>query len=241
MGGWIKLHRCLLNNPVVMRDSDYMSVWVWLLLRASRQDYPKLFGNKKIILKPGQLVTGRIEISETLHINQSKVYRILKWFESEHQLEMEVNNKGSLITIVNWELYQGGDDDSEQQMNNKRTSNEQQMNTIQEYKNNKNNNNANSGVRVQLEESFEDLYQRYRSLTNSSNGKGDAKKIYIDYCTKGYKGTKLNPEQIEEYFANYIQENQDQKEREGWSPRLKNIDTLMRHVTDYKGDANDNG
>lgn len=236
MGGWIKLHRCLLNNPVVMRDSDYMAVWVWLLLRASRQDYPKMFGNKKIILKPGQLVTGRIEISENLHINQSKVYRILKWYESEHQLEMEVNNKGSLITIVNWELYQGGDDDSEQQMNNKRTTNEQQMNTIQEDKNNKNN--ISSDLRSKLEEEFERIYKIY---PKKKNGKGKAKDIFVKWCTTGYvvngKRVKLTPDDIKQGMNNYA-EGKDWNDTTFW----KDIHRLMKEITDYIGDdGNDNG
>lgn len=237
MEGWIKLHRCLLHNPVVMKDADHIAVWVYLLLEATHQEYPKLFNGQKVVLQPGQLVTGRKMIAEKLGINESKVKRILLEFESDQQIDRQRGSKSSLISIKNWDKFQSDD----QQMTNKRPASDQQVTTLQEHKNNKKNNNIDSGVRVQLEESFEDLYQRYRSLTNSSNGKGDAKKIYIDYCTKGYKGTKLTPEQIEEYFANYIQENQDQKEREGWSPRLKNIDTLMRHITDYKGDENDNG
>lgn len=220
MGGWIKLHRCLLNNPVVMRDSDYMSVWVWLLLRASRQDYPKMFGNKKIILKPGQLVTGRIEISEKLHINQSKVYRILKWFESEHQLEMEVSNKGSLITIVNWELYQGGDDDSEQQMNSKRTSNEQQMNTIQEDKNNK------KSILLDFDKEFEALYKPYPR----KRGKAPAKKKFVAWITTGstYAGQryKFTIDEIFEAVNYYVETKEEWRE---W----KDFSTLMNQIPDF--------
>jgi hypothetical protein len=241
MEGWIKLHRCLLHNPLVMKDADYLAVWCYLLLKATHSDYSVMFGGKKIILKPGQYITGRKKLSSELHINESKIRRILNDYENDQQLNRQVTNKATLITIVNWELYQ----DLDGKVTNKRPTTEptsdQQVTTKQEGYKNKKNNNVDSGVRVQLEESFEDLYQRYRSLTNSSNGKGDAKKIYIDYCTKGYKGTKLTPEQIEECFANYIQENTEKREREGWAPPLKNIDTLMRHVTDYKGDENDNG
>lgn len=88
---------------------------------------------------------------------------------------------------------------------------------------------------------FENLYQRYHTLHKNSSGKGDARDIYIDYCTKGYKGKKLTPEQIEEYISNYVEENMQLKEKQGWAPSWKNIDTLMRHITDYKGDENDNG
>jgi len=140
MNGWIKLHRCLLHNPIVMKDADHLAVWCYLLLKATHKEHPALFGSKRITLMPGQLITGRIAIAKELNISQSKVYRILKCYENEHQLEIKVNNKGSLVTIVNWELYQGEDVESEQQVNNKRTTSEQQVNTKQECKNDKKDN-----------------------------------------------------------------------------------------------------
>ena len=32
MEGWIKLHRKMLDNPIVCKDSDYLAVWIYLLL-----------------------------------------------------------------------------------------------------------------------------------------------------------------------------------------------------------------
>ena len=55
--GWIKLHRKMLDNPIVMKDADHLAVWVFLLLHATHTDYPALFKGKKIMLHPGQLLT----------------------------------------------------------------------------------------------------------------------------------------------------------------------------------------
>ena len=115
--GWIKLHRKLLDNPVTMKDTDHLAVWIYLLLNASHNEHPALFKGEKITLKPGQLITGRKSIALALHIDESKVERILKSLKSEQQIEQQTSNKNRLISITNWEFYQQSEQQSEQQVN----------------------------------------------------------------------------------------------------------------------------
>lgn len=132
--GWIKVHRKMLQNPVVMKDADHLAVWVYLLLNATHDKWKTIFGGKKLTLKPGQLIVGRNKIASELHISPSKVYRVLNAFKSEHQIEQRTTPHGTLITICSWLEYQQGEQPNGQQMNNKRTTSEQQVNTIQECK-----------------------------------------------------------------------------------------------------------
>ena len=136
--GWIKLHRKLLDNPVTMKDTDHLAVWIYLLLNASHNEHPALFKDEKITLKPGQLITGRKSIALALHIDESKVERILKSLKSEQQIEQQTSSKNRLISITNWEFYQQSEQQNEQQVNNKRTTSEQQVNTNKNIKNDKN-------------------------------------------------------------------------------------------------------
>lgn len=136
--GWIKLHRKLLDNPVTMKDTDHLAVWIYLLLNASHNEHPVLFKGEKITLKPGQLITGRKSIALALHIDESKVERILKSLKSEQQIEQQTSSKNRLISIINWEFYQQSEQQIEQQVNNKRTTSEQQVNTNKNIKNDKN-------------------------------------------------------------------------------------------------------
>ena len=133
--GWIKLHRKLLDNPVTMKDTDHLAVWIYLLLNASHNEHPALFKGEKIMLKPGQLITGRKSIALALHIDESKVERILKSLKSEQQIEQQTSSKNRLISITNWEFYQQSEQQIEQQVNNKRTTSEQQVNTNKNIKN----------------------------------------------------------------------------------------------------------
>ena len=133
--GWIKLHRKVLDNPVVCRDSDHLAIWIYLLLNATHEDYETWFGGKKITLHPGQLVTGRKIIAKTLRISEAKTQRVLTCLENEHQIEQQTTTKGRVISLLNWSRYQDAEQQTEQQVNNKRTTTEQQVNTIQEHKN----------------------------------------------------------------------------------------------------------
>ena len=133
--GYVKIHRKLLNNPIVMKDCEHLAVWVYLLLNATHQDRNVLFKGKKIIIGPGQLITGRKSISSELQISESKVQRILNFFESEHQIEQQTSNKNRVITLTNWHKYQDNEHQNEQQLNNNRTTTEQQLNTNNNDKN----------------------------------------------------------------------------------------------------------
>lgn len=136
--GWIKLHRKLLDNPLVMKDSEHFQVWVYLLLKASHAEYPVFFGGEKINLLPGQLITGRKKIAADTGIDENKVFRILKALKTEQQIEQRVSNKNSLISIVRWYEYQNCEQQNAQQVNSNRTASEQRVNTNKNIKNNKN-------------------------------------------------------------------------------------------------------
>lgn len=129
MEGWICLHRKILENPVICKDSDYFSIFSYLLLSATHEERSVLFNNSTIILKKGQLITGRKKISDKFEISESKVQRVLKKLENEQVIEQQTTSKNRLITVLNWNRYQLREQQNEQQVNNKRTTNEQRVNT----------------------------------------------------------------------------------------------------------------
>lgn len=161
MEGWIKIHRKILENPIICKDSDYLAVWIYLLLNATHKEIPALFKGKKIILQKGQLITGRKSMSNQLKISESKIYRIINDFKSEQQIEQQTSNQNSLISILNWDKYQQieqqNEQQNEQQMNNERTTNEQRVNTNKNDKNVKNDKN-NVKEKNTKRKTFEDIF-----------------------------------------------------------------------------------
>lgn len=123
--GWIKLHRQILENPIVTKDAEHLAVWIYLLLNATHKDMPVLFGSKKIILHPGQLVTGYLKIASDLNISESKVRRIIKLFKSDEQVDARSCSQGTLISLLNWDKYQLCDEQNDERVPNEcRTSDE---------------------------------------------------------------------------------------------------------------------
>ena len=141
MEGWIKLHRKMLDNPIVCKDAETIAIWIYLLLNATHKEASAVFKGKKIDLQPGQLITGRKSMASKLKISESKIQRTLNCFESEHQIKQQMSNQNRLITILRWNEYQGGELHLEHQMNNERTTDEQPVNTNKNVKNDKNDNN----------------------------------------------------------------------------------------------------
>lgn len=140
--GWISLHRKILDNPIVCKDSDYYAVWSYLILSATHKEQTKLFKGNKITLKSGELITGRKKIAEKFKINESKVQRILKAFENEQMIEQQSSNQNRLIKVINYDTYQKIEQRNEQPVNNERTTDEQPVNT------NNNVNNVNTDNKV---------------------------------------------------------------------------------------------
>jgi len=131
--GWIKLHRKILENPI-FKNPDAFMLWVQLLLRANHKDGKFMLGNQVIDIKRGQIMTGRKSLSTYTGLSESKIERLLKCLEIEQQIEQQTFTKYRLISITNYNKYQG----VEQQVDNNRTTTEQQPNT------NKNDNNENN-------------------------------------------------------------------------------------------------
>lgn len=132
--GWISLHRKLMEKGYYNK-SQYVHLWVHLLLLASYKDKEFMTNGKIILLKEGQFVTGRKLLSQATGIPESTVEDILKLYENEQQIQQQKTTKYRLITIVNWVEHQYD--------NSKATAKQQQADTI-----NKDNKEKNRAVAI---------------------------------------------------------------------------------------------
>lgn len=133
--GWVKIYRKIQSKGYYKR-SEYVHLWLHLLLKANHRKVEFMWNGKLIIIKEGQLITGRKSLSLETGIPESTIERILKLLENEQQIEQEKTTKFRIITIINWKEYQG-----EQQADNKWTTNGQQADTNKNDNNNKNDKN----------------------------------------------------------------------------------------------------
>jgi hypothetical protein len=137
--GYIKLYRKILDNPI-SKKPEYCWLWCILLMKANHKETDIIFNGKKEKIKIGEFITGRKQLSLESGISESKIQRILKYLEIEHQIEQQTNNKFRRILIINYKQYQQSEQQNEQPVNNKRTTSEQPVNTNKNDNNEKNDN-----------------------------------------------------------------------------------------------------
>jgi hypothetical protein len=136
MEGAIWLHRQLLDSSVFASEKK-LKIWIWILLKASykgRSVPVKIGAGQSIVnLKRGELIFGRFSAEESLNIDGSTIYKILKYFESEKMILIKSNSHFTIITICKYDSYQTNNihevTAKEQQSNSKVTSKEQASNT----------------------------------------------------------------------------------------------------------------
>lgn len=234
--GWIKIHRQILNNPIVTKDGDHFAVWVFLLLEAQHKPYKKIFRGEKITLEAGQLITGRKVISATLGINESKVFRVLKSLKSEQQIEQQTSNKSSMITILNWSRYQVDEQQNEQQVNNNRTASEQQVNTLQECKtvNNENNGKNNKPAKAVLF-SDEDM-QLARTWGKSVSERSPSFKLTSEHGPKWANTIRLMRERDNRTVEEIAKFMDAVHKDDFWSGNIFDLTKLRKHINSGKLD-----
>ena len=113
---WRKLE----DNPYMSRP-NFAALWLHLLLLATHKEVDAVFGVDRIRLKPGQLITGRNSLSKRTGIRPSTISDILETLESQQQIRQQMTSKNRLITVLNWDTYQGDRQQSRQQADNKPT------------------------------------------------------------------------------------------------------------------------
>jgi endonuclease III-like uncharacterized protein len=136
MQGWIKLHRKLLENAVMSKGA-YLQIWLALLLLANHKETEFIFNNRKQVLQPGQLITGRKKLKEITGIPESTIEDILRYLENEKQIRQQKTSKFRIISVCNWHIYQN-EEELRHQTDNTSTSSRHLTNTYKNDKNEKN-------------------------------------------------------------------------------------------------------
>jgi len=153
MEGWIKVYRSMKGGGWY-QSSKHVHLWIHLLLQANHKEREVRLGGKDIIIKPGQFITGRKQLSKETGISETTIERVLTDFEKNgQQIGQQKTTKNRLITIINWGLYQGDGQRNGQQTDNKRTTNGHK----QERKNDKN-----ERKKVKKKESFVETQKEFQ-------------------------------------------------------------------------------
>ena len=98
--GWFKMNRAIFTDEILCYNSEYLAVWCYLCANAAFKARQARFAGELITLQPGQLITGRKVIAEATKLSESKVQRILAFFEKAKRISQVTSTKHRLISIL---------------------------------------------------------------------------------------------------------------------------------------------
>ena len=108
MSGWIKLHRqiqeCFLWR--IKEPFDKRSAWIDLLLLMEHQNKNLMIDGKIETIKRGSYMLSIEKLCDRWMWSRNKVKRYLDVLEREHMIVTRRTNKGTLVSVVNYCVYQ---------------------------------------------------------------------------------------------------------------------------------------
>lgn len=108
MSGWIKLHRqiqeCFLWR--IKEPFDKRSAWIDLLLLMEHQNKNLMIDGKIETIKRGSYMLSIEKLCDRWMWSRNKVKRYLDVLEREHMIVTRRTNKGTLVNVVNYCVYQ---------------------------------------------------------------------------------------------------------------------------------------
>lgn len=109
-GGWIRLYRKISENPYYFSEKFCrIMAWVDLLLLANHSNGIFYKRGIRVEVNRGQLGYDIDTLAKRWKWSRGKVERWLSELEKSNQIVRQKGNVTTIITIINYEEYQGGD------------------------------------------------------------------------------------------------------------------------------------
>lgn len=104
--GWIKLNRKI-QEHWIWDNPEKFRAWIDLLLMANHEKKKVEMREGLVTVNRGQLVTSIGKLAHRWGWSKEKVYRYLKTLECDGMLTRKSNAFKTVLTIVNYDKYQG--------------------------------------------------------------------------------------------------------------------------------------
>lgn len=131
--GYIKVWRKTIDSGW-LQNHKLCAFWLWCLLKASHKEYDLIVGCQKVHLMPGDFVFGLNKASEELAMSIRSIRTILAFLKTSQNLTIKTTNKFSVISVVNWDLYQQTETTNDNQNDKPPTSYRQATDNKQTHK-----------------------------------------------------------------------------------------------------------
>jgi len=190
--GWVKFHREQFNHWISKKPFCDGYAWTYLYTRANFKKNMVNFRNEYIEVERGQFLTSKLQLQRIFGWTYRHVENFLLALKNDENITYRTTNRYIVITIINYEFYQGDEEQNEEQ-------NEEQ-------------------VKNRLGTGLERGNTNKNVLKNVNNEKKEKKEKKISFNFKTNLFNNLIIEQMEEYEKKYpdIDVYEEEKKMTDW-------------------------
>jgi len=147
--GWVKFHREQFVNWISKKPFCDGYAWTYLYSQANHKKGMVNFRNEYIEVERGQLLTSKLKLQKIFGWTYRHVENFLLALKNDENIRYRTTNRYIVITVVNYEKYQGsdkqnGEQNGEQSKNRLGTEQEQIRNEATQTRRIKNDKNVNN-------------------------------------------------------------------------------------------------
>ena len=175
--GWVKFHREQFNHWISKKPFCDGYAWTYLYTRANFKKNMVNFRNEYIEVERGQFLTSKLQLQRIFGWTYRHVENFLLALKNDENITYRMTNRYIVITIINYEFYQGDEEQNEEQ-------NEEQ-------------------IRNRLGTDLERGNTNKNVLKNVNNEKKEKKGKKISFNFKTGLFNNLTIEQMKEYEKKY--------------------------------------
>ena len=193
MIGWIKLHRSIKDHWIYKEKRKFskFEAWVDLILSVNHKENTFVLGNEITECKRGMHITSKRELALKWNWSITKVTSFLELLEKDKMISYFSDTKKTVISIVNYELYQGDKKLEKTQEENKRNTKKNQEETNKNDNNLKNEKNEKEVYAPIIQYLNKKTGKNFSYRTKSTIEKIDAR-IREDYTLDDFKKVIVN-------------------------------------------------
>ncbi|KIH70056.1 DnaD domain-containing protein [Salinicoccus roseus] len=234
MTGWISLHRSIENHWLFKEDRKFskFEAWVDLLLMVNHKDKKILLGSELALVRRGQKITSLRKLSERWQWSITKVDRFLKLLESDEMITVKKDSKKTVVSIVNYDIYQNQDLEKRHRKDSNETPTIQEEDT--DDTRTKTNNNVNNANNDSIRRNKEDKQEQQ---SNYEKRVGRIFKAY-EYFGFGVTPAAAN-DQVVDWLEKHSPEVIIEALREAYNENKKKNNYVNRILTRWKADGLD--
>ena len=97
---WIKLY--MMDYDEVYHDSKMFHLWIDILLHTNPVDYY----HHGDLIKRGQCILSLNQVAKRCHMSKPTVSKYLRLLEECGKIKLDIQRKGTKVTVLNWDKYQ---------------------------------------------------------------------------------------------------------------------------------------